>query len=121
MQRNPGDWEAWVGQGPINVHQREYLATTDEGVASLRSRLRRDIRRIAKGASIPRPEGTPDKPVPTYGGDTILRIPKSNVDDHKLMENMQREVAKCYFAADKYRDEERTEFIRREVVKFTDD
>jgi phenylpropionate dioxygenase-like ring-hydroxylating dioxygenase large terminal subunit len=52
MQRNPGDWEAWVDQGPINVHQRE--------------------------------------------------------------------VAKCYFAADKYRDEERTEFIRREVAKITD-
>ena len=120
MQRNPGDWEAWVGQGPINVHRREYLGTTDEGVASLRSRLRRDIRKLAKGASLPRPEGTPDKPVPTYGGDTILRIPKSNVDDRKLMENVQRDVAKCYFAADKYQGEERTEFIEREVAKITD-
>ena len=31
MQRNPGDWEAWVGQGPINVHARENLGTTDKG------------------------------------------------------------------------------------------
>ncbi len=36
-----------MSQGPINVHQREYLGTTDEGVAMLRAKLRRDIRAIA--------------------------------------------------------------------------
>ncbi|MBI3707955.1 MAG: aromatic ring-hydroxylating dioxygenase subunit alpha, partial [Proteobacteria bacterium] len=116
-QRNPGDWEAWTGQGPINVHQREYLATTDEGVAMLRGKLKRDIKLVGQGKPIARPQGTPQKPVPTYGGDTILRVPKSNVDDRKLMAELQREVAKVYFAADKYVGEDRAAYIKREVGK----
>lgn len=116
-QRNPGDWEAWVGQGPINVHQREYLGTTDQGVAMLRVKLKRDIKAVAAGKAIARPEGTPERPVATYGGDTVLRVPRSNEDDRKLMEEVQREVAKIYFAADRYLGEERADYIRREIAR----
>ena len=38
-QRVPGDWEAQVGQGPITFHSDEQLATSDAGVAILRSWL----------------------------------------------------------------------------------
>jgi phenylpropionate dioxygenase-like ring-hydroxylating dioxygenase large terminal subunit len=116
-KRNPGDWEAWTGQGPINIHKREYLGTTDEGVAMLRTKLKRDIKSVAAGKPIPRPEGTSDKPVPTYGGDTVVRVARSNSDDRKLMADVQSEVAKIYFSADKYQGEERTAFIRREVAR----
>jgi hypothetical protein len=116
-KRNPGDWEAWTGQGPINIHKREYLGTTDEGVAMLRTKLKRDIKAVAAGKPIPRPEGTPEKPVPTYGGDTVVRVARSNSDDRKLIADVQMEVAKIYFAADTYQGEERTAFIRREVAR----
>jgi hypothetical protein len=116
-QRNPGDWEVWVSQGPINIHKREYLGTTDTGVAMLRSKLKRDIRAVAAGKSIVRPMGTPEKPVATYGGDTILRIPPSNSDDRKLIESVQRAVAEIYFSADDYVGADRIEFIRREVKR----
>jgi len=116
-QRNPGDWEVWVSQGPINIHKREYLGTTDTGVAMLRSKLRRDIRAVAAGKPIVRPMGTPDKPVATYGGDTVLRIPPSNSDDRKLIDSVQRAVAEIYFSADRYVGADRIEFIRREVKR----
>jgi phenylpropionate dioxygenase-like ring-hydroxylating dioxygenase large terminal subunit len=113
-QRNPGDWEAWTGQGPISIHKREYLGTTDEGVALLRAKLRRDIRAVAAGKPISRPEGTPEGPFPTYGGDTILRIPPTN-DDATLLDRLQREVAELCFAADALVGEARTASIRRAI------
>ncbi len=61
--------------------------------------------------------GTPDKPVATYGGDTVLRIPPSNSDDRKLIESVQRAVAEIYFSADRYVGADRIEFIRREVKR----
>jgi len=121
MRNNPGDWEAWSSQGPMNVHKREYLGTTDEGVAMLRARLRRDIRAVANGEKITIPKGTPEKPLHTYGGDTIVGVPKDNVDDRALIDRIQRAVADIYFAADVYEGDDRTEFIRREVsAKFPD-
>jgi phenylpropionate dioxygenase-like ring-hydroxylating dioxygenase large terminal subunit len=113
-QRNPGDWEAWTGQGPINIHKREYLGTTDEGVALLRTRLRHDIRAVANGQRIARLEGTPDKPFATYGGDTIVRVPQAN-DDRALLDRLQREVAEIYFAADDLVGEARTQRIKRDL------
>jgi phenylpropionate dioxygenase-like ring-hydroxylating dioxygenase large terminal subunit len=115
MQRNPGDWEAWTGQGPINVHKREHLGTTDKGVAMLRSKLKRDIRAVASGEPIARPEGSPDKPVHTYGGDTIVRVPRDNRDDSALIDRVQREVAEIYFAGDAYEGDDRIEYIRRAI------
>jgi phenylpropionate dioxygenase-like ring-hydroxylating dioxygenase large terminal subunit len=115
QQRNPGDWEAWTGQGPINIHKREYLGVTDEGVAMMRARLRRDIRAVADGKPIARPEGTPDAPFLTYAGDTILRIPPSN-DDRALLDRLQRAVAEIYFAADSLSGEARSDRIRRDIA-----
>ena len=115
MQRNPGDWEAWSSQRPIAVHQREYLGTTDEGVSKLRSKLKRDIRAVAKGKPVLRPEGTPDQPIHTYAGDTLVRIPKDNREDKALMDRVQRDVYEIYLSGDKYFGDDRIEFIRREV------
>ena len=81
MERNPGDWEAWVGQGPTNVHARENLDTTDKGVTLLRRKLRRDIRAVQAGEPIARPSGTEADPVRTHGGDTILRIQQRTNDE----------------------------------------
>lgn len=116
MQNNPGDWEAWTSQGPMNVHKREYLGVTDEGVVLLRNKLRQGIRAIAAGENIVMPTGTREKPFHTYGGDTVLRIPEDNRDDRAMIDRVQREVAKIYFSGDIYEGEERTEYICREVL-----
>jgi phenylpropionate dioxygenase-like ring-hydroxylating dioxygenase large terminal subunit len=115
-QRNPGDWEAWTSQGPINIHRREYLGRTDEGVILLRNRLRQDIRAVAAGKPITRVEGTPEAPAQTYGGDTILHIARAD-DDAALLDRLQRRVAEIYFAHDHLLGEERSEAIRRAIAE----
>jgi phenylpropionate dioxygenase-like ring-hydroxylating dioxygenase large terminal subunit len=98
-KRNPGDWDVWVSQGPIAIHAREYLGKTDEGIAMLRRKLRRDIKAVARGEKIAKVAGSETAPYPTYGGDTVLRVAKSN-DDEKLMRDLQNRVAAIYFDAD---------------------
>lgn len=48
-QRMPGDAEAMVSQGPIAIHAREHLATSDRGVIMLRRLLRRQIEAVRRG------------------------------------------------------------------------
>lgn len=115
--RNPGDWDVWTSQGPINVHKREYLGTTDRGVALLRGRLRKDIRAVKKGKSVPHAEGTPEKPVPTFGGDTILSVPRRVGDDRELIRQVSLKAAKVYLAGAKYAGGDRVQFMQRELAK----
>jgi phenylpropionate dioxygenase-like ring-hydroxylating dioxygenase large terminal subunit len=48
-QRFPGDWEAQVGQGPINLHSEEHLRTSDRGITMLRRLLKEQIKLVAEG------------------------------------------------------------------------
>ena len=115
-QRNPGDWEAWTSQGPMNVHRREYLGTTDTGVAMLRARLRKDIRAVAKGKSINLVNGTSEEPFRTYGGDTVLLLPPKQ-DDRKYIENVMNTVMDIYEASEKHPISERIDNIKREISR----
>ena len=112
---SPGDWEAWTSQGSINIHQREYLGTTDEGISLLRTKLKKDIRSIQRGKHVAHPQGSENAPFHTYGGDTVLRLPKDASDDAQLMRRAQQQVAKIYFAADEYEESDRRDFITREI------
>lgn len=76
--REPGDYEAQVGQGPITIHDDERLGQTDTGVAMLRGLLRRQIRSIKGGGTVPALMRNCEGRVPTYSGDFVLRVsPKS--------------------------------------------
>jgi len=81
-QRDPGDYDAWVSQGPINIHARENLGFTDRGVAKARRLLRDAIRKVKAGEAARHPSDDFDGVIPTYGGDTMLRIP---VQDGRLL------------------------------------
>ncbi len=48
-QSFPSDWEAQLGQGPINLHSEEHLVTSDRGVAMLRRLIREQIRKVQAG------------------------------------------------------------------------
>ena len=74
-QRAPGDWDAWVSQGPITPHRREHLGTTDVGVVMYRKLLRRGIRAVQAGRD---PKGVVRKAkgvIPTFGHNTVKPIP----------------------------------------------
>ena len=54
----------------------------------------------ADGEAIVRPEGSAEEPFRTYGGDTVLRIPKRNDDDEGLIAEIQDKVFDIYFEGD---------------------
>lgn len=97
----PGDHDAQVGQGPINVHALEHLGTNDRGVALFRRFLRRGIEAVQKGRD---PQGffmqQKDVP-PTFANDRI--VPMSEVggdpDSETVLRNYADKVGKEYLKA----------------------
>ena len=112
-QADPGDYDAWVSQGPINVHSREQLAFTDRGVAKVRRKLRKAIRALADGRIPAQPADAYPSPIPTYGGDTMLRIPvQPDRDDAAVVKEVAYNVARIYQSADELKGDER----RRQII-----
>lgn len=118
-QRDPGDYDAWVSQGPKNVHAREYLAHSDRGVAKVRNQLRRAIRAVGKGKPVAQPGLVYEGTIPTYAGDTMLRIPaRDGRDDDELLKEVAHKVAEIYMSGDRLSGTERDEFIRAELKQY---
>lgn len=93
----PGDWDAWVSQGPVNSHAREHLGYTDTGVRLLRNALRKGIRALQAGTPPPFIAGADGAAVPTFAGDTVLHIPKvAGGDDRALILETSRRMAAAY-------------------------
>ncbi len=115
-QSNPGDWEAWTSQGAMNVHKREYLGTTDEGVALLRSRLRRDIKRIDQGKSIATLQQSGNGAIPTYGGDTVLKLDVDPENDAAFLGSVIESVIDVHIEAGSLNADERAPFIQRAII-----
>ncbi len=111
-QRYPADLEACEGMGPINIHKNEHLAPSDKGIGMMRRRLRRQIRAVAAGD---RPMMATDKhavPLPTYGGDTVLTIPKNGSDaEDLLLGRLAQEFVRMQFDVDGRPEEERLAIV----------
>jgi len=100
-QRDPGDYDAWVSQGPVNIHARENLGFTDRGVAKVRRLLRNAIRAVAAGGRAPQPTDVYGGAIPTYGGDTMLRIPvQPGRDDGAVLKEISHAIADIYRSGD---------------------
>ena len=70
---------------------------------------------VQRGKEVSHPAGSDDAPFHTYGGDTVLRLPEDRSDDNQFMRQAQSEVARIYFAADRYEESDRREFIAHEI------
>ncbi|MEX0317458.1 MAG: Rieske 2Fe-2S domain-containing protein [Ruegeria sp.] len=118
-QRDPGDYDAWVSQGPINVHARENLGFTDRGVAKARRLLRDATRSVKAGNPAPQPTDSFDGVIPTYGGDTMLRIPvQEGRDDGAVLKEISKEIAAIYMSGDHLQGQERREFITERLKEY---
>jgi nitrite reductase/ring-hydroxylating ferredoxin subunit len=118
-QRDPGDYDAWTSQGPVNIHNREHTAQTDRGVSLARRRLRRYIRNVKEGKSMKHPTDVFDNPIPTYGGDTMLRIPlQPGRDDDEVIKEVAHKVAAIYMAHDQYVGEERADKMIKALKEY---
>jgi hypothetical protein len=96
----PGDHDAQVSQGPINVHALEHLGTQDRGIVMYRRFVRRGIQAVQKGHD---PKGfylnQADVP-PTFANDRIVAVSElaGSADDPASLRSFGDKIAKDYFA-----------------------
>jgi len=100
-QKRPGDAEAVEGMGSISAHKGEHLMPTDHGVMIYRRRIRKLIKSLKEGKEPPQPQSKKGETIKTNGQDTVLRIPKRNIDDRKFIKSVGSTVMKLQFDAEK--------------------
>ena len=77
------------------------------------------IRSVQEGNAAPQPALIYDGVIPTYGGDTMLRIPpQEGRDDGAILKEVAHKVAEIYMAADNLSGQERIDHIREELKKY---
>ena len=119
VQRRPADYEVFISQGPIAIHKSEHLVSSDNGVALMRTRLRRDIRALKKGKEPFQPCDLGYPPIPTYCGDTVLRIPPArNGDDRTLILRVSRRVARILADGDQFKGAKRDAYIVKRLKEY---
>ena len=99
-QRNPGDYDAQVGQRPIAIHDLEHLGTSDRGVSLYRRQLKRGIDAVRQGLD---PQGIvrdTSSPVTTYCNDTVVHLPEAAdpSQDRALLRQTGIDIAERYLA-----------------------
>ena len=114
-QRDPGDYEALAGQGPITAHANEHLASSDAGVVRYRRRLKAEIEKLATGqALLPQTPGG-ISPIPTYGSDSVIFMPATEDDDAAMAALLTR-VADVYMSADQITGEKRFDHLAERLA-----
>jgi len=96
-QKRPGDAEAVEGMGTISAHKGEHLMQTDHGIMIYRRRIRKLVKSLHEGKEPPQPQKKKGEIIKTNGQDTVLRIPKRNVDDRKFIKSIGSAVMKMQF------------------------
>ena len=96
-QRFPADLEACEGMGAITEHEKEHLVPSDRGLLMYRRRLRELIGGLRDGTEPAHVTSFRPNPIPTYGGDTVLRIPPGG-DDRALLQQAGAAVMEIQFA-----------------------
>ena len=121
-QREPGDYEAQVSQGPVNVHAAENLGATDIGIATYRKRLREQIRAVAAGQQPLRPPQN-GKTIYGYVQDSVFPIPeREGEEDRKLLSELTDAAMEIMFESDALPTaEERTAAIKKRFAKLHED
>ena len=82
----------------------------------LRNALRKGIRNLQQGIEPLRPEASASGFIPTFAGDTIVRVPKTADDDRALILETSRKIAEFYVAFQDLPDAERRAAIARELA-----
>jgi phenylpropionate dioxygenase-like ring-hydroxylating dioxygenase large terminal subunit len=97
-QRQPGDYDAQVSQRSIAVHALEHLGATDRGVTMFRRMVRDGIRAVQRGEDPKGINRRRDGAIPTYGHETILRVPPAatSEEDRVLLRSTARSVTERF-------------------------
>ena len=110
-QRFPGDAEAVEGMGRIADQKMEHLVPSDKGIVQYRKRLRKLCRELEAGNEPGQVNDFWPNPVPTYGGDTVLRMPPTGGDDRALLLEVGERVMQIQFEAESLPGAERDRIV----------
>lgn len=111
-QRFPADAEATEGMGPITIHANENLAPSDKGIALMRRKLRNEVRKVAAGDVPMHVTNFKQGPVPTYGGDTVLNMPRAgNGGEAAALSKLAHALMDAQYAADGLPEAERVGLV----------
>jgi len=117
-QRSPGDAEATAGMGRLTVHKNENLVSSVRGITLLRNRLREQIRAVQNGETPARASVANSGLIPTYGGDTVLRIPRNgNPDESQTLSELAHAFMKMQYQADDLNEDERVRFVGERLTE----
>ena len=117
-QRSPGDAEATEGMGRITVHKNENLVSSDRGITLMRKRLREQIRAVQNGKTPERASVANSGLIPTYGGDTVLRIPrKGNLKESQTLSELAHAFMKMQYQVDGLNEDERVRFVCEKLTE----
>jgi len=83
--------------GTISTHKGEHLMPTDHGIMIYRRRIRKLIKSLKEGKEPPQPKQKKGEAIKTNGQDTVLRVPKRNIDDRKFIKSVGSAVIKMQF------------------------
>ena len=108
---HPSDAEAVEGMGPISHHKNEHLMPTDKGILLYRRHIRKLINDLNNGKKMPQPQQVPGEPVRTNGQDTVLYMPKNNIDDREFLRSIGSNILNMQFDAEKMSLNERDQYI----------
>jgi nitrite reductase/ring-hydroxylating ferredoxin subunit len=106
-QRFPGDAEAVEGMGRIADQKMEHLVPSDKAIIQYRKKLRKLCRDLEQGIEPLHVTGSWPNPIPTYGGDTVLRVPRQAGDDSELLNEIGEQVMQIQFEAESISGEAR--------------
>ena len=95
-QKSPGDAEAVEGMGSITAHKAEHLMPTDYGIMAYRRHIKKSIKNLQNGIEPDQPKNKLDM-IKTYGQDTVLRVPKRNIDDRKFLKQIGAKIMQLQF------------------------
>lgn len=103
-QQAPGDWDAWVSQGPITKHHREHLGTSDAGVSLYRTLLRREIKKVDNDEKLVGSFSESQNPVATFCHNTVVRVTSEKENEHGQCLAFGREITRRVLADDYPKD-----------------
>ncbi len=97
-QRVPGDYDAQVGQGPIEKHSKENLSYHDRGVVMFRRMLKRGIEAVQRGEDPPDIYREGSAPIPSMGTDRVVPCSmfEGDLDDPAVLREIGLKTAQAY-------------------------
>jgi len=116
QQREPGDYEALVGQGPVAVHDAEHLGSTDRGVVMLRRMLRKGIEAVQNGEPFEAPALNGREAIPTYNHKIVHRMPnRTDIAETEMAANFSRVVSQIVIDSDGEQPDQRQAWVEAKV------